>query len=116
MVKRIYIPKKGDIVWLTFNPKAGREQSGRRPALVISSKLYNEKTNLAIFCPITNQVKGYPFEVLLPESLKVGGVVLSDQVKSLDWKQRKAEFICQLPKLELTEVIRKIEAIIQSEA
>jgi len=75
-----YIPDSGDIVWLTFSPQAGHEQSGRRPALVLSPAAYNEKVGLALFCPITSQIKGYPFEVLLQESLKVNGVILSDQI------------------------------------
>ena len=86
---RSYVPERGDLVWLQFNPQAGHEQSGLRPALVVSSTTYNEKTGLAIFCPITNQVKGYPFEVKLPAGLKVTGAVLSDHVKNLDWKARR---------------------------
>jgi mRNA interferase MazF len=91
-----YIPNRGDIVWINFNPQAGHEQAGRRPALVLSPKDYNAKVGLAIFCPITSQKKGYPFEVEIPNGLPVNGVVLSDQVKSMDWKKRDAEFICKL--------------------
>jgi len=83
-----YIPEQGDIVWLSFNPQAGHEQMGRRPALVLSPAAYNKKVGLAIFCPITSQVKGYPFEVLIPKGVKASGAILSDQVKSLDWKIR----------------------------
>ncbi|OGL44051.1 MAG: mRNA-degrading endonuclease, partial [Candidatus Schekmanbacteria bacterium RBG_13_48_7] len=90
------IPDRGDVVWLTFNPHAGHEQSGRRPALVLSPASYNSKTGLAIINPITNQIKGYPFEVAIPEGFAVSGVVLSDQVKSLDWCARNAEYICKL--------------------
>jgi len=79
-----YIPAQGDIVWLQFNPQAGHEEAGRRPALVVSPKEYNRKVGLALFCPVTSQVKGYPFEVLLPSGLAASGAVLSDQVKSLD--------------------------------
>lgn len=111
MVK-IKVPDKGDIVWLSFNPQAGHEQSGRRPALVISPQEYNMKTDLAIFCPITNQEKGYPFEVKIPDNLEIRGVILSDQIKSLDWKTRKAEFICKLPKDELKETLNKINALL----
>ena len=85
-----YIPDFGDVVWLTFNPKSRHEQSGRRPALVISPLVYNSKTDLAIFCPITRHEKGYPFEVKLPDSLEISGVILSDQLKNLDWKTREA--------------------------
>ena len=113
MVKsKQYIPDCGDIVWLTFNPQSGHEQSGRRPALVISPLVYNGKTNLAIFCPITSQVKDYPFEVKLSEDLEISGVILSDQIKNLDWKTREAEFICKLPKSLLTETLNKINALL----
>lgn len=113
MVKsKLYIPDKGDIVWLNFNPQSGHEQSGRRPALAISPKPYNEKTNLAIFCPITSQVKEYPFEVKIPDDLEIAGVILSDQIKNLDWKTRNVEFICKLPKTALTETLNKINALL----
>ena len=88
-----YVPDRGDLVWLEFAPQAGSEQRGRRPALVLSPKTYNGKVGLALFCPITSKVKGYPFEVLLPDVYSVSGVVLSDQLKSLDWRTRKAKFI-----------------------
>ncbi len=108
-----YVPDSGDIVWLSFNPQSGHEQSGRRPALVISPLIYNEKTGLAIFCPITSKVKGYPFEVKIPDNLEITGVILSDQVKSLDWKTRKAEFICKLPKFALRETQNKISTLLK---
>ncbi len=107
-----YIPERGDIVWLNFNPPAGHEQSGKRPALVISPFSYNQKVGLAIFCPITNQRKGYPFEVKLPNKLKVKGVVLADQIKNLDWQKRTIEFICEVSEEVLEEVIEKIETLI----
>ncbi len=103
MVKT-YIPVRGDVVWINLNPQTGHEQKGRRPALVLSPEDYNKKVGLAIFCPITNQVKGYPFEVLIPEGLKASGVILADQVKSLDWKTRNAELICQIPE-EVTKIV-----------
>jgi mRNA interferase MazF len=106
------IPQRGDIVWFTFNPQAGHEQSGRRPALVLSPAAYNEKVGLAIFCPITSQAKGYPFEVLLPDGLGVNGVILSDQVKSLDWKARQAELVGKLPSNILDEVLAKLATLI----
>ncbi len=113
MVKsKLYIPDRGDIVWLSMDPQTGREQSGRRPALVISPREYNEKTDLAIFCPITSQVKGYPFEVIIPDNMEIGGVILSDQIKNLDWKTRNAEFICKLPKSALTDTINKINVLL----
>ncbi len=107
-----YIPERGDIVWLNFNPQAGHEQSGKRPALVISPFSYNQKVGLAIFCPITNQKKGYPFEVKLPGKLKIKGVVLADQTKNLDWQKREIEFICEISEEILEKVIEKIETLI----
>jgi len=88
---REYVPQRGDIVWLQFDPQAGHEQAGRRPAFVVSPRAYNSKVGLALFCPITSRVKGYPFEVPLPEEGKARGAVLSDQIKSLDWRARKAD-------------------------
>lgn len=88
-----YVPDRGDLVWLEFTPQTGSEQAGRRPALVISPKAYNAKVGLALFCPVTSRVKGYPFEVAIPEGSDVVGVVLADQLKSLDWRARKAKLI-----------------------
>ena len=103
-----YIPRRGDIVWINLDPQAGHEHSGRRPAFVVSPASYNRKVGLALFCPITRQIKGYPFEVELPQGLPVKGAVLSDQLKSLDWQARKAEFICQVSEEVLYEVLQKI--------
>lgn len=86
-----YVPRRGDVVWLSSDPQAGHEQAGRRPAFVLSPESYNRKTGLFLACPITSKVKGYPFEVALPAGLAVSGVILADQIKSLDWKVRKAE-------------------------
>ncbi len=98
MVRRApYVPERGDVVWITLNPQAGHEQAGRQPAVVLSPSAYNGRVGLALLCPVTNQVKGYPFEVLIPEGLAVNGVILADQVKSLDWRVREAEFACSLP-------------------
>ena len=91
------IPDRGDVVWINLNPRIGHEQSGRRPGLVISPLSYNAKVGLVIVCPITTQIKGYPFEVIIPDGHSIQGAVLSDQVKSLDWKSRQASFICSLP-------------------
>jgi len=110
-----YIPAQGDIVWLQFNPQAGHEEAGRRPALVISPKEYNRKVRLALFCPVTSQVKGYPFEVLLPSGLAASGAVLSDQVKSLDWRVRKAKRLCTAPEGVVEEVLGKILALVRKE-
>ena len=108
-----YIPNRGDIVWVTFNPQAGHEQAGRRPALVLSPAAYNGKVGLAILCPITSQIKGYPFEVIIPAGLKIGGAILSDQVKSLDWKARQAEFVCKLPAATMAEVLDKLNTLLE---
>jgi mRNA interferase MazF len=107
-----HFPDRGDLVWISFNPQAGHEQSGRRPALVLSPSAYNQKVGLAILCPVTSQVKGYPFEVRIPDGLKVQGVILADQVKSLDWKIRETEFADKLPSPSLNEVIQKLSTLI----
>jgi mRNA interferase MazF len=108
-----YIPKRGDAVWISLNPQAGHEQAGRRPAVVLSPAAYNRKVGLGLFCPITSHVKGYPFEVKLPEDMDMKGVVLSDQVKSLDWRARQAEFICQLPDTTIAEVLAKARTLLE---
>jgi mRNA interferase MazF len=110
---KAFIPNRGDIIWISLNPQAGHEQAGRRPVLVLSPSAYNKKVGLAIICPITNQIKGYPFEVAIPDGLEVTGAVLSDQAKSLDWRVRKAEPICQLPDPVLKEVLKKLSTLIQ---
>ena len=107
-----YTPDRGDAIWITLNPQAGHEQAGRRPALVLSPAAYNHKAGLVVACPITSQVKGYPFEVAIPAGLKISGVVLSDQVKSLDWKARQAELICQLPAPAVDEVLQKLNTLL----
>jgi mRNA interferase MazF len=107
-----YVPIRGDVVWLTFDPQAGHEQAGRRPAIVVSPRPYNEKVGLGIFCPVSRQAKGYPFEVLIPIGLEVEGVILSDQAKSLDWRARRAEFLCRLPRRTMVEVIQKLSTLI----
>jgi mRNA interferase MazF len=111
-VARRYVPARGDVVWITFNPRAGHEQAGRRPALVLSPSSYNRKVGLAILCPITSQVKGYPFEVTIASGSKLGGVILADQVKSLDWRIRKAEFICKLSGETTDEVLDKLGTLL----
>jgi len=112
MVNQVYIPGRGDIVWLDFSPQLGHEQMGRRPALVLSYKKYNEKVGFGIFCPITSQEKGYPFEVKIVGK-KIKGCVLSDQIKSLDWKIRNIEFIEKIKENEIDEVIEKVKVIIE---
>ena len=107
-----YVPERGDVVWITFNPQAGHEQAGRRPAVVLSPKAYNGKVGLALLCPVTSQVKGYPFEVAIPEGLPVNGAILSDQIKSLDWQARKAEKAGSLPDEVMVLVLQRVKALI----
>lgn len=95
MVDVAYIPDRGDLLWLDFDPQSGREQAGTRPAIVLSSRKYNERVRLAVICPITSRSKGYPFECPLPDGLPIQGVVLADQVRSLDWHTRRARFIAK---------------------
>jgi mRNA interferase MazF len=109
---REYVPDRGDVVWLTFNPQTGHEQFGRRPAVVLSPAAYNGKVGLGLFCPVTSQVKGYPFEVLVPPRLKITGAVLADQMRSLDWRARRAEFIGRLSPAALEEVLKKAGALL----
>ena len=108
-----YIPDRGDAVWINMNPQAGHEQAGRRPAIVLSPISYNRKVGLALFCPVTSQVKGYPFEVNIPSGLKVTGAVLSDQVKSLDWKIRNTEFYDKIPDIVISEILKKLGALLR---
>jgi mRNA interferase MazF len=107
-----YVPARGDIVWLQFSPQKGHEQAGRRPALVISPKPYNQKVGLGLFCPITSQKKGYPFEVILPPEIGISGVILSDQVKSLDWRARKAKRRAKAPAEIMDEVLNKLATLV----
>ena len=108
-----FVPHRGDVIWITLNPQAGHEQAGRRPAVVLSPGDYNSKVGLAILCPITSQVKGYPFEVRIPDGLPVRGVVLADQVKSLDWRARQAEWMCTLSPDVTAEVLAKLGVLLE---
>ena len=108
-----YVPDRGDLVWLEFTPQAGSEQRGRRPALVLSPKSYNGKVGLALFCPLTSKVKGYPFEVELPDGYAVTGVILSDQVKSLDWRSRKAGLIDRVSPDVIAMVIARVLPLVE---
>ncbi len=104
----MYVPDRGHAIWLTFDPQAGHEQAGRRPAIVLSPAAYNKKVGLLLACPITNEAKGYPFEVPVPPSAQITGVVLSDQLKSTDWRARRATFICELPASTVADVTAKL--------
>lgn len=112
MVARAYVPDAGDLVWLTFDPQAGHEQRGRRPALILSPRSYNAKARLAVACPITSRVKGYPFEVPLPRDCAVTGVILADHVKNLDWHARRAVFAATAPAEVVTDVRERLRALI----
>lgn len=105
-----YVPDSGDVVWLQFDPQAGHEQAGRRPAVVLSPASYNGITGLMLCCPMTTRIKGYPFEVLLADDQ--GSAVLADQVNSLDWRARLASFKAKVSPTELSEIRRKAGALI----
>lgn len=107
-----YVPQRGDLLWLTFDRQAGHEQAGRRPALVLSPAAYNRRANLALVCPITTQVKDYPFEVALPKGLPLSGVVLTDHLKSADWAARRAEFAARVPAEVVAEVTAKLRPLL----
>ena len=109
---RAYVPDAGDLVWLTFDPHAGHEQRGRRPALVLSPRLYNAKTRLAIACPITSHAKGYPFEVSLPGGGRIAGVVLADHVKNLDWEARRVVFEAKAPPELVADVRERLRPLL----
>jgi mRNA interferase MazF len=110
---RRYAPERGEVVWLQFNPQAGHEQAGRRPAVTLSPRAYNEKVGLELFCPVTSHPKGYPFEVALPAGLPIGAVTLCDQVKSLDWETRQAQFVCRLPEATVAEIMAKAQTLLR---
>src|SRR5262249_25410238 len=109
---RKYVPDAGDLVWLTFDPQAGHEQRGRRPALILSPRAYNSKARLALACPVTSQVKGYPFEVPLPPEGGISGVVLADHVKNLDWEARRAVFAAKAPAAVVGEVRERLRVLL----
>jgi len=105
-----YVPDRGDIIWLEFDPQKGHEQKGRRPGIVLSKKEYNQKSNLAIICPITSKIKDYPFEVRINSIIQ--GVILSDQIRSIDWKSRNAAFIEKIPEEILKEILENIDLLL----
>ena len=108
-----YCPNRGDVVCISSSPQAGHEQVGHRPAVVLSPEPYNRKVGLALMCPVTSQVKGYPFEVVIPPGLKAAGAILSDQIKSLDWRARAASFLCALPEEVVREVLDKVGTLLE---
>jgi mRNA interferase MazF len=107
-----FVPNRGDIVWIDFQPQAGHEQAGRRPALLLSSQSYNARSGLAVVCPVTNRSKGYPLEVALPVGLAAQGMVLADHLKSVDWRARRAEFFCHAPQEVVSEAQAKAAALL----
>lgn len=110
--RTLYVPERGDIVYLDFDPTKGHEQRGHRPAFIISPRIYNQKSSLALFMPITSHAKGYPFEVALPLGLKTQGVILSDQIKSLDWKARSVSYVETGSAALISEVQAKVKPLI----
>ena len=112
MVAEDYVPDRGHIVWMDFTPQVGHEQAGHRPALVLSPIEYNRKSSLALLCPITSRIKGHPFEVSLPDTSEIRGIVLADQVKSLDWKARNARYECDATSQVISEVLAKVNALL----
>ena len=107
-----YAPERGDVVWLSMDPRTGHEQAGHRPALILSPMAYNRKVGLAIVCPITSRRKGYPFEVEIPQGLAASGVILSDRARNLDWRAREAEFICRLPDATTGAVLQRLGTLV----
>jgi mRNA interferase MazF len=108
----IFVPDAGDLIWLTFDPQAGHEQAGRRPALVLSPQPYNQRSGLALICPVTGQIKGYPFEVRVPAGCGVSGAILADHVKSVDWKARHAARIGRVSPAILNEVLARLAPLL----
>jgi len=107
-----WCPDRGDLIWLDFNPQSGSEQAGKRPALVVSPAKYNLKVGLALVCPVTTRAKGYPFEVALPEGSSISGVILADQLKSLDWRTRHAEYAGRVPEETVNDVLARIATLL----
>ncbi len=112
MPAAVYEPERGDLVWITLTPQADHEQAGRRPAVILSPRAYNAKVGLALMCPITSQVKGYPFEVPIPAGSPVVGAVLADQIKSLDWRARRADRIGSLPQTVVADVLARVRTLL----
>jgi mRNA interferase MazF len=109
---KAYVPDAGDVVWVDFTPQAAHEQAGRRPAVVLSPQSYNEKAGLAVLCPITSHAKGYPFEVAIPAALAVWGVILADQLKSLDWRRCQVQRFGKIPATVLDTLLRRVAALL----
>jgi mRNA interferase MazF len=113
MKQVFYTPERGDVVWVSLSPPLGQEQAGRRPAVVLSPHAYNSRVSLAVLCPITSQIKGYPFEVLIPPGLPIEGAILADQAVTLDWRAHRAELVCSLPPAVIEEALGKFRALLK---
>lgn len=112
MKQVFFVPERGDVVWISLAPQPGQDRAGRRPAAVLSPQAYNSRVGLAVICPITAHIKGYPFEVLVPAGLPIEGAILSDQVENLDWRAHRAELICSLPPSVVDEALGKLRTLI----
>jgi mRNA interferase MazF len=112
VVVRKYVPDAGDVACLDFSPQAGREQAGRRPAVVLSPRIYNAKASLAVVCPVRSQAKGYPFEIAMPAGIAIRGVILADQLKSLDWRQRQGQKAGRIPPAVLMQLRKGIAVLL----
>ena len=113
MKQVFYTPERGDVIWISLTPQQGHARTERRPAIVLSPQAYNSRVGLAIVCPITAHIKGYPFEVLIPQDLPIEGAILSDQIESLDWRAHRAELICSLPPSVVDEALGKLRALLE---
>lgn len=107
-----YIPTRGDVISIMLDPQSDHEQAGRRPAVILSPAAYNAKVGLALLCPVTGQVKGHPFQVAIPAGLPISGVIVADQIKSLDWQERQMELSCSWPPGIVSEALQKIGALL----
>lgn len=114
VTKKQFVPEKGNVIWITLSPTRGHEQTGRRPALVLSPAFYNKSSGMAIICPITSKQKGYPFEVPM-KTKKISGVVLSDQIRVVDWSARKISFLTQMNSEVVYKVVEKVTLLIKNE-
>ena len=116
MVESTNVPLRGDAVWIDFNPQAGHEQAGRLPALVLTTKDFNDKTSLVVLCPITRshtRERRNPFAIAIPQGLQIDGVILADQIRTMDWRAREAEFICSLPTETVDAVLERIGVLLK---
>ena len=113
MKQVFYTPERGDVVWISLAPQPGHKQTERRLAVVLSPQAYNSRVGLAVLCPITSQIKGYPFEVLIPPDLPIEGAILADQAESLNWRVHRAELICSFPPAIVDEVLGKLRALLE---